>query len=71
MSQREPSTDPEGNREAQPASAEDVEDSAETVEREQAHTRPIGDDAGINPGRQQGSESGPEHDAAEPPEEAR
>ena len=62
--------DPDGNREAQPASAGDVEDSAGTVERQQRHNRPMDDDAGINPGRQQGSGSGPDHDAAEPPGEA-
>jgi hypothetical protein len=68
MSQQETTPDPGRSREPQPASADEVEESAGTVERQQAHNRPLDDDAGINPGRQQGSGSGPEHDADEPPE---
>jgi hypothetical protein len=47
------------SREAQPASRRDVEASAAEVEAQQEHSRPSGDDAGINPARQQGTDPGP------------
>ena len=63
MSQHERTPGPEAGRERQPANADEVEESAGTVERQQAHSRPQGDDAGVNPARQQGSDPGPDHDA--------
>ncbi len=51
-----------GGREAQPTSERDVERHAADAERQQAHSRPTGDDAGINPKRQDGSDAGPDHD---------
>jgi hypothetical protein len=65
MSQHE-ATDAGRSREAQPSTADEVDESARTVEREQAHTRPSDDDAGVNPRRQQGSDAGPGHDADAP-----
>jgi hypothetical protein len=49
-----------GSREEQPEDAEDVRRSADSVDEQHRHRRPVHDGTGINPGGDQGTDPRPD-----------